>query len=281
MYKTQAPDTAPEAEQIQFSIWRKIPREQKTQQVHSFNRRMRAILWQNITQNFPHLDARSCKQKLIELEQGKEFGKIDALLENNFMLQDPIELAAVIGSLFEQLAIPYFVGGGLASSILGETRTTVDADIAILLNDINLLPRLIETMEGEFYLSEIAIEEALTGRTNTFNVIHLTSALKADIYLIRNSDEFRKTAMSRRQKIYPTGSPELSFYLCTAEDIVLQKLIWYQMTGRTSHKQWRDILGVLKLQAERLDFQYLQGWSQQLNVTQELQQALDEAGLTS
>ncbi|EAW36034.1 hypothetical protein [Lyngbya sp. PCC 8106] len=62
MYKTQAPDTAPEAEQIQFSIWRKIPPEQKTQEVYSFNRRMRAILWQN---------NREKEEKLEGLKNGK------------------------------------------------------------------------------------------------------------------------------------------------------------------------------------------------------------------
>ncbi len=279
MYKTQAPDTTIEAEQIQFRIWRQISLEQKTQQVLSFNRRMRAILWQNLAQNFPQLDHRTRKQKLIELEYGQEFAEIDVFFDTDFMLQDPIELAALVGQIFDSLEIPYFVGGGLASSILGETRTTVDADLAILLNDQSLLSQLIETIQSDFYISEIAVKEALSFRTNTFNIIHLQSALKADIYPIRDSDQFRQMAMTRRQKIYPTGSPDLSFYICTAEDIVLQKLIGYHMTERKSNKQWRDVLGVLKLQAERLDFEYLQDWSQLLNLVQELEQALEEAGL--
>jgi hypothetical protein len=41
----------------------------------------------------------------------------------------------------------------------------------------------------------------------------------------------------------------------------------------------RDILGILKVQGELLDFNYLNDWSNRLGCTQELQQAQTEAGL--
>ncbi|PNW51296.1 UNVERIFIED_CONTAM: hypothetical protein BEN50_10830 [Euhalothece sp. KZN 001] len=278
-YKTQALDTTIEAEKIQFQIWRRLSLEQKTQQVRSLQQRLRTILWQNITQKLPQGDDRRRKQKLIELEQGENFSQIDQVLESNFMLQDPIELAALVGQIFDRLEIPYFVSGGLASSILGETRTTIDADIAILMSDKRLIPQLIEIMQTDFYISEIAVEDALNNRASSFNIIHLQSALKADIYPIRDNDLFRQSAIARRQKINLVDSPELSFNICTAEDIVLQKLIWYQTTGQISQKQWRDILGVLKLQGERLDFQYMRYWSEALRIVQLLENACDESGL--
>lgn len=52
------------------------------------------------------------------------------------------------------------------------------------------------------------------------------------------------------------------------------------MTQNQSQKQWRDILGVLKLQEKRLDFDYMVQWANQLGLTEELRMALTEAGLS-
>ncbi|GAB4301927.1 MAG: hypothetical protein Fur0025_42420 [Oscillatoriaceae cyanobacterium] len=69
------------------------------------------------------------------------------------------------------------------------------------------------------------------------------------------------------------------FYLCSPEDTVLQKLIWFRMTENESQKQWRDILGVLKLQGARLDFGYMWHWGERLGVLAELERAFTEAGV--
>jgi len=54
--------------------------------------------------------------------------------------------------------------------------------------------------------------------------------------------------------------------MATAEDIILQKLHWYQIGNGISDRQWRDILGVLKVQGKRLDFGYLKVWAPHLGV---------------
>lgn len=277
-YKTQAADTTKEAERLQFELLRRIPIERRVQQVLTFDKQTRAFFWNTLAQKYPQLAPRDRKRKLIEFALGETFCQIDVLVETDFMLQSPIELAAAIGKILDDVDILYFVGGGLASSILGERRTTEDADIAVLLNEDNV-HRLIEAMLSDFYISEVAVEDALSNRTNTFNVIHLASAIKADIYPIRANDEFRTTAITRRRRVYSSDFPNLSFYICSAEDIVLQKLIWYRIAGNESHKQWRDVLGVLKLQAEQLDFDYLWHWANRLELIEEVDRALTQAGL--
>ena len=43
--------------------------------------------------------------------------------------------------------------------------------------------------------------------------------------------------------------------------------------------QWRDVLGVLKVQGEGLDFAYLTQVASQLGIAEELSQVLGEAGI--
>ena len=73
------------------------------------------------------------------------------------------------------------------------------------------------------------------------------------------------------------NDPERKAYVTTAEDIVLAKLEWYRLGGGVSDRQWRDILGVLKVQAGRLDLDYLQEWAVELGVADLLQRASKES----
>lgn len=59
----------------------------------------------------------------------------------------------------------------------------------------------------------------------------------------------------------------------------MQKLVWMTIFQNESQKQWRDILGVIKIQQEHLDLTYLWQWSAYLNVSEQLRQALQESGI--
>jgi hypothetical protein len=63
------------------------------------------------------------------------------------------------------------------------------------------------------------------------------------------------------------------------EDVILSKLEWYRTGGEVSDRQWRDILGVLKTQAGRIDLDYLHEWAKELKVADLLKRALTEAAI--
>jgi len=66
----------------------------------------------------------------------------------------------------------------------------------------------------------------------------------------------------------------------------LTKLEWYRIGGEdfgefsraVSERQWRDVLGVLKVQGERLDLAYMRRWASALDVADLLEQALAQTG---
>jgi hypothetical protein len=187
-------------------------------------------------------------------------------------------LAAVarVVAAFEVLGVNYLVGGSLASSVFGEPRQTVDADLVA-----RLLARhaesLVERLAGEFYVHLPAIMTAIETQ-GCFNLIHLETMTKVDVF-VRWRDPFAQSQLARRQKKSVGESAPLELFFASAEDTVLAKLDWYRKGGCVSDRQWRDLLGVLKVQAGMLDRDYLVRWAGELGVTELLQRALGEAGL--
>jgi hypothetical protein len=87
--------------------------------------------------------------------------------------------------------------------------------------------------------------------------------------------------MARRQILAVPGEPETVLQVATAEDTVLQKLLWYQNGNRISERQWNDVLGVLKVQRQRLDLDYLKEWAPRIGVDDLLRQAFEDSGSTT
>jgi len=192
------------------------------------------------------------------------------------MLPEPIAVTFLVIEALDKLGIPYMVGGSLASAVYGVTRSTLDADIVAKIGLEHAQP-LTRALEQEFYVDEEMIRGAVEHHSS-FNVIHLKTSFKVDFFVLKQRP-FDQVQLDRRISQVFATDPERKAYICSPEDIVLAKLEWYRMGGEVSDRQWRDILGVLKLQADYLDRNYLKKWAGELNVVDILQKALNEAGL--
>jgi hypothetical protein len=188
------------------------------------------------------------------------------------ILAEPFEVIRFIVEVFEQIHIPYLVGGSLASSLHGIPRATQDADIVAHIKPEHVQP-IVKALESAFYVSENAIHEAIRHRSS-FNAIHLGTMFKVDIFIL-GDDPGSQEEMRRRERYQVSEEPPEELYLASAEDIILHKLYWFQLGGGVSERQWNDVIGVLQVRGETLDLPYLQRRAADLGVEQLLAQTID------
>ena len=187
------------------------------------------------------------------------------------MLPQPIQVTLKVVTAFERLGIPYLIGGSLASAVYGIVRATMDADLVADIKSSHI-SSLVSLLENEFYIDGEMILDAIQ-HNSSFNLIHLATMFKVDVFVLKQRP-FDINQMQRRISQPVGDSPEDRAFFSTAEDIVLAKLEWFRAGGETSERQWRDILGMLDIQGERLDFEYLQKWAAILGIQDLLQRAI-------
>ncbi|MGE0130082.1 MAG: hypothetical protein AB7U82_18515 [Blastocatellales bacterium] len=195
------------------------------------------------------------------------------------ILPDAIRVSLIVTQALEELRIPYLIGGSVASIIHGEPRLTNDIDLVAEIKEEHI-PHLVSRLEAEFYIDDKAIHRAVRER-KSFNILYLETMYKVDIFIPRGDEWSREQMRMREGKCLIEGNDSTIRQFSNPETTVLQKLWWFRKGNEVSNQQWRDVLGVLKVQAGNLDLEYLRHWAAYLNILDLLEKALDDAGLNS
>jgi hypothetical protein len=264
-------DTTPEAQQVLTESYRRMPLERRWRVMRDAHRMTLALHEAGFRARNPNASRRMIQADWRRMVLGPlwrpefaEVPEVDAeFLENLPVIRD-------VASALRQLGVSFALGGSWASSMQGEARDTRDADI-----NVEPFPgreaEFAEAFGPDYYVSQDAIRDAIQ-RHSSFNIIHSPSGFKVDVF-IRKDTPFARSVLARRKPMTIPGDPPEPIDVISPEDIILHKLEWFRRGGETSERQWLDVLGVLRVQAGRLDEAYLEHWAAELHVADLLAKA--------
>jgi hypothetical protein len=173
------------------------------------------------------------------------------------------DLLKVLVTALDRLGVPYLLTGSLATSTFGEPRFTNDIDVVVRLTPGQVPGLCAAFPEPDYYCDRNAAEQAVRERFQ-FNILHPASGQKVDV-IVATESEFDRSRLARGVRV-PAG-PDFEAIFSAPEDVIVKKLEYFREGG--SEKHLRDIVGVLKVQGERIDRAYLAHWIARLGLAAE------------
>lgn len=177
---------------------------------------------------------------------------------------------SVRGAL-DAVGIPYMVTGSFASSVHGVPRATNDIGIIILPASRSQVSTLLSNFAEPIYESNL--DDALDAfqHKSMFSVIDRRGIWKVD-FIVRKDRPFSRKEFERRKRIEILG---LELYAATPEDVLLAKLEWSKLGE--SERQIKDAAGIIQIQGERLDREYVERWAVALDIEDQWRAAMQQA----
>lgn len=186
-------------------------------------------------------------------------------------MDDVLDIALLVSEILERLGVSHMVTGSLASSLHGIPRATQDIDLVADLSE-KQIEALVDALADAFYVDAGAVREAVRDRTR-FNAIHLETVFKVDVYMPTRGRRGR-IELDRARPYVVSEDPERRLVVASAEDTIVQKLRWFRLGDEVSERQWKDALGILRVQGDRLDRDYLREAAEAIGVEDLLDRAI-------
>ncbi|CAN5549943.1 hypothetical protein BH11ARM1_BH11ARM1_06020 [soil metagenome] len=172
---------------------------------------------------------------------------------------------------FESDNIPFVVGGTFANAVAQNPLDSRILEVSAYLAS-HRVESVTAALEKTFLLNREEIRDCVVSSDTFrfFELIDVDSLFKVNVHLSHNepydAEVFRRASI---QEILPN----IRSNCMSAEDIVIQKLRWFELGNRVSDRQWNDIVQVLEVQKGLLDETYLDKWATHF----EVKELLDEA----
>lgn len=184
---------------------------------------------------------------------------------------DLIAALLPVTEVFRSLGVRHYVGGSVASSFHGAIRSTMDVDLVCDL-EASQVSSFVTSFGADYYVSRSAVEDAVR-RKSCFNLIHLPTAYKVDVFVSRGRP-FDVEAMSRARVEALCDGGQTAVPIATAEDSIVSKLEWFRLTDETSERQWDDVEKLVGLHGDSLDVQHMRRMAGSIGVGDLLEKVL-------
>ncbi len=169
------------------------------------------------------------------------------------MTSDEAVLAII--DVLEATSIPYMVVGSLSTNLYGIPRSTKDADFVVQL-DPGDLQAIAPRFAPAFRFDPQVSFETVTGTTR-YILDTVEGVFRVELFLL-SDDPHDQERFRRRVRSRVLGRDT---YVPTAEDVVITKLRWSRQGKRA--RDLEDTRGVLSVQRDSLDWDYVYHWCNQ------------------
>jgi Nucleotidyl transferase AbiEii toxin, Type IV TA system len=191
-------------------------------------------------------------------------------------LESPADLLVCIARVCEDLDLTYAVGGSIASMAYGEPRYTRDIDVVVQLTPENASAFAARFPRPDFYVDHALVLETAQGG-GQFNIIHIESGMKIDIYV--PVDSLQHEQLTHARVMTPLGVPAR---VSGPEELIVMKMRYYALGDTERHL--RDVASMLRVSGAKIDRARITKLADELGLSQiweALRRRLDEGDSNS
>ena len=166
----------------------------------------------------------------------------------------PTDLVSLFAPALAASGAEWMTAGGVAAIVYGGPRLTQDIDVVVALRETDAPRFAAQFPSPTFYCPpvEVIAAEARRDAFGHFNLLHLESDARADVYLA-GADPLARRGLDARRTVNLVGH---QVPIAPPEYVILHKLRFRRQGA--SERHLRDIQGMLRVLGDAIDLKALE-----------------------